>query len=197
MTPHPEATATPGTTPAAMPSGTAHAAPYADRRRPSHRHVAEPSLNRLARSATVHCLTGCATGEVLGMVVGTALEWTPLRTVALAVVLAFVFGYALTSVPLLRSRMTLGAVVPIALAADTISITVMEIVDNAIMVVIPGAMNAGVDHAMFWASLGAALRIAGAVAYPARPGRRRRPPRLAGRGHRGRLAVERTGGATG
>lgn len=116
MTPHPEATAPSGSTPAAMPSGTARAAPC----RPSHRHVAEPSLNRLALSATAHCLTGCATGEVLGMVVGTALEWTALRTVALAVVLAFVFGYALTSVPLLRSGMMLGAVVPIALAADTV-----------------------------------------------------------------------------
>ncbi len=100
------------------------------------------------------------------MVLGTAFGWTAFGTVAVAVALAFVFGYALTSVPLLRAGMPLAAVIPIALAADTLSITVMEIVDNTIMVGIPGAMNAGLDHAMFWASLAGALLIAGAVAYP-------------------------------
>ena len=124
------------------------------------------SLNRLAFSATVHCLTGCAIGEVLGMIIGTALGWSDLATIALAVVLAFFFGYALTSLPLLRSGMALGAVIPIALASDTVSITIMEIVDNAIMLVIPGAMEAGLDNFRFWGSLAAALVIAGAAAYP-------------------------------
>ena len=125
------------------------------------------SLDRLAFSATVHCLTGCAIGEVLGMIIGTALGWSDLQTIALAVALAFFFGYSLTSLPLLRSGMALGAVIPIALASDTISITIMEIVDNAIMLVIPGAMEAGLDNFKFWGSLAVALVIAGAAAYPA------------------------------
>src|SRR5215208_1317505 len=99
---------------------------------------ARQSLNRVALSATVHCLTGCAIGEVLGMVIGTALGFSDLGTIALAVVLAFFFGYLLTSLPLLRSGMALAAVVPIALASDTLSIATMEIVDNAIMLLIAG-----------------------------------------------------------
>ena len=133
----------------------------------AHATHPEQSLNRLAFSATVHCLTGCAIGEVLGMVIGTALGWSDLQTIVLAVVLAFFFGYSLTSVPLLRSGMTLAAVVPIALASDTISITIMEIVDNAIMLLIPGAMEASLSEIGFWAALAAALLIAGAAAYPA------------------------------
>jgi hypothetical protein len=124
------------------------------------------SLNRLAFSATAHCLTGCAIGEVLGVVIGTALGWSDAATIALAVVLAFFFGYLLTSLPLLRSGMALAAVVPIAFASDTVSIAVMEIVDNAILLMIPGAMDAGLDDIGFWASLAVALLIAGAVAYP-------------------------------
>ena len=124
------------------------------------------SLNRLAFSATVHCLTGCAIGEVLGMIIGTALGWSDFQTIALAVVLAFFFGYSFTVVPLLRSGLALATVVPIALAADTISITVMEIVDNAIMLMIPGAMEAGLTNVLFWGSLAVALLIAGAVAFP-------------------------------
>ncbi len=127
---------------------------------------AEQSLNRVAFSATVHCLTGCAIGEVLGMIIGTALGFSDLGTVALAVGLAFLFGYSFTSVPLLRSGLALGAVIPIALAADTISIAVMEIVDNAILLLIPGAMDAGVGDLGFWAALAVALFIAGVVAYP-------------------------------
>jgi hypothetical protein len=123
-------------------------------------------LNRLALSATVHCLTGCAIGEVLGMVIGTALGFSDLATVALAVALAFLFGYSLTSLPLLRSGLALSAVVPIALASDTASIAIMEIVDNAIMLLIPGAMDAGLDNPGFWAALAVALLIAGAAAYP-------------------------------
>ena len=128
--------------------------------------LAAGSLNRLAFSATAHCLTGCAIGEVLGMVIGTALEWSDWQTVALAVALAFLFGYSFTVVPLLRSGLALRTVVPIALAADTISITVMEIVDNAILLLIPGAMDAGLDEIGFWAALAVALLIAGVAAYP-------------------------------
>ena len=127
----------------------------------------QQSLNRLAFSATVHCLTGCAIGEVLGMIIGTALDWSNLATIVLSIALAFLFGYTLTSLPLLRSGMALGAVVPLALASDTISITIMEIVDNAIILLIPGAMDATLGDIGFWASLAAALLIAGAAAYPA------------------------------
>jgi hypothetical protein len=124
------------------------------------------TLNRLAFTATVHCLTGCAIGETLGMIIGTALGWSDWETIALAVGLAFFFGYSLTMLPLLRSGMALGTVVPIALAADTVSITVMEIVDNAIMLMIPGAMDAHLDNLLFWGSLAVALLIAGAIAFP-------------------------------
>jgi Domain of unknown function (DUF4396) len=129
-------------------------------------HQPAASLRRTAFSATVHCLTGCAIGEVLGMVIGTALGWTNHATVAIAIVLAFFFGYALTIRPLLSSGLTFGAAAKLALAADTISITIMEIVDNAIMLVIPGAMDAGLGSARFWVSLAVALIIAGAAAFP-------------------------------
>jgi hypothetical protein len=124
------------------------------------------SLNRLAFSATVHCLTGCAIGEVLGIIIGTALGWSNLATIALAIGLAFFFGYTLTSLPLLRSGMALAAVVPVALASDTVSITIMEIVDNAIILIVPGAMDAELDDVLFWGTLAVALLIAGAAAYP-------------------------------
>jgi hypothetical protein len=126
----------------------------------------EPSLNRLSLSATLHCLTGCSIGEVLGMVIGTALGWGDLATIALAVVLAFFFGYSLTMVPLLRSGLALGAVLPLAFAADTLSITVMEIVDNLVMVVVPGAMEAGLTSLLFWGSLAFALAVAFVAAFP-------------------------------
>ena len=129
-------------------------------------HHGEGSLNRVAFAATVHCLTGCAIGEVLGMIIGTALGWNDWQTIALAVALAFLFGYSFTLVPLLRSGLALAAAVPIALAADTISITIMEVVDNAIMLLIPGAMEAGLTNLLFWASLAFALLVAGAAAYP-------------------------------
>jgi hypothetical protein len=131
-----------------------------------HEHHAEQSLNRVSFSATAHCLTGCAIGEVLGVVIGTALGWGNLPTIALAIVLAFFFGYSLTMVPLLRAGVALAAAIPIALAADTISIAVMETVDNGILLLIPDAMDAGLTEALFWASLAIALLIAGAVAYP-------------------------------
>ena len=127
----------------------------------------QQSLNRLAFSATVHCLTGCAIGEVLGMIIGTALDWSNLATIVLSIALAFLFGYTLTSLPLLRSGMAFTAVVPIALASDTISITIMEIVDNAIILLIPGAIDATLSDVGFWAALAFALLIAGVAAYPA------------------------------
>src|SRR5215218_9601362 len=122
---------------------------------------------QVAFSATLHCLTGCAIGEVLGMIIGTAAGLSAGATIALSIALAFLFGYSLTSLPLLRSGMALAAVIPLALASDTISITIMEIVDNTIMVSIPGAMDAGLDNIGFYAALAASLLIAGAAAYPA------------------------------
>jgi hypothetical protein len=124
------------------------------------------SLNRTAFSATLHCLTGCAIGEVLGVVIGTALGWSIVATIALAIVLAFFFGYGLTMLPLLRSGMALGAALPLAFASDTLSITVMEIVDNLIIVVIPGAMYAGLGSPLFWGSLAFALAVAFVAAFP-------------------------------
>lgn len=124
------------------------------------------SLNRTAFSATAHCLTGCAIGEVLGMVIGTALGWGNAATIALAVALAFLFGYSLTMLPLLRSGMALAATLPLAFASDTLSIAVMEIVDNAVMLIVPGAMEAGLASVLFWASLAFALAVAFVAAFP-------------------------------
>jgi uncharacterized protein DUF4396 len=124
------------------------------------------SLNRVAFSATAHCLTGCAIGEVLGFAIGTAFGWSNLATILLAVVLAFAFGYSLTMLPLLRSGLALAAVLPLAFASDTLSIAVMELVDNAIVLLIPGAMDAGLTDPLFWGSLAIALAIAFAAAYP-------------------------------
>ncbi len=124
------------------------------------------ALNGVAFSATLHCLTGCAIGEVAGMIVGTALGFSNLGTIVLAVALAFFFGYSLTSLPLLRAGFALAAVVPIALATDTFSIAVMEIVDNAIMLIVPGAMESGVGDMLFWGALSFSLVIAGLVAFP-------------------------------
>ena len=120
----------------------------------------------MALSATLHCLTGCAIGEVVGMIVGSALGWGNGQTVALSIALAFLFGYSLTSLPLLRSGMALAVVIPIALATDTVSIAIMEVVDNTIMVSIPGAMEAGLNDVGFYAALTGALIIAGAAALP-------------------------------
>ena len=154
-----------------------------------HEHHEMPTSGRaldiVALSATLHCLTGCAIGEILGMVIGTALGLSNWGTVALAVALAFLFGYSLTSLPLLRAGLALGTVIPIAFASDTLSIAVMEVVDNAIMVAVPGAMEAGLDNTLFWGSLSVALAIAGAVAFPVNRW-------LIARG-KGHAAVHRTG----
>jgi Domain of unknown function (DUF4396) len=127
---------------------------------------AMPSTNQLALSATVHCLTGCAIGEVLGLVIATQLGWHDLPSILLAVVLAFAFGYSLTLRPLLASGVAFGAAARLALAADTLSITVMEIVDNAIVLAIPGAMAAGITDPLFWGSLALSLAVAGVAAFP-------------------------------
>jgi hypothetical protein len=124
------------------------------------------ALNGVALSATLHCLTGCAIGEIVGMVLGTALGLTNFATIVLSIVLAFLFGYSLTSMPLLRAGMALAAVVPIALATDTFSIATMEVIDNAIMLTIPGALTAGAGDVLFWGSLAFGLVLAGVVAYP-------------------------------
>jgi hypothetical protein len=130
-------------------------------------HGAAPaSLTRLAVSATLHCLTGCAIGEVLGMVIGTALGWSNLATVVLSVVLAFFFGYSLTIRPVLKSGVALKAAIGVALAADTLSITVMEIVDNGVMLVVPGAMEAGLTSWLFWVSLAFSLVVAFVLTVP-------------------------------
>ncbi len=118
------------------------------------------ALTGVAVSATLHCLTGCAIGEVAGMAIGTALGFSDLGTIALAVALAFLFGYMLTSLPLLRAGFAIAAVIPIALASDTISIATMEIVDNAIMLIVPGAMEAGLGDALFWGARSFALAVA-------------------------------------
>ena len=120
----------------------------------------------MAVSATLHCLTGCAIGEVLGMVIGTALGWHDAATIVLAIALAFVFGYALTMRSVMRAGLPFKDALKVALAADTISIAVMEIVDNALMIVIPGAMSAGLADAKFWLSLASALAIAFVLTVP-------------------------------
>ncbi|MCM0676721.1 DUF4396 domain-containing protein [Micromonospora phytophila] len=127
---------------------------------------ANANLTRLAITATLHCLTGCAIGEVLGMVIGTALGWSDLSTIALAVGLAFLFGYALTVRPVLRSGVPLRTAIKVALVADTVSIAVMEVVDNGVMLAIPGAMEAGLTSVVFWASLAGALAVAFVVTVP-------------------------------
>ena len=124
------------------------------------------TLNRLAFSATVHCLTGCAIGEVLGMILATWWGWGDVASILLAVVLAFFFGYTLTSLPLLRAGMSLRQAAPLAFASDTASIGTMEIVDNLFIVVVPGALAAGLADGLFWWSLAVSLLIAGAVAFP-------------------------------
>jgi hypothetical protein len=128
--------------------------------------VRRTSLNRTAFDATVHCLTGCAIGEVLGLVIATALGWHDLASIALAIVLAFLFGYALTIGPLVRGGLAFGQAVRAALVGDTVSITTMEIVDNLIILAIPGAMAAALLDPLFWISLGVSLAIAFVVTVP-------------------------------
>jgi hypothetical protein len=142
---------------------------HSDHHAHQHHHpeaAAAPSLNVTAFWATLHCLSGCAVGEVLGMAIGTALGLSNGATIALAVALAFAFGYAFTMTPLLRAGMTLGQAARLALAADTASIAIMEVVDNLVMVVIPGAMDAHLSSPLFWGALALSLVIAAMAAYP-------------------------------
>jgi hypothetical protein len=136
----------------------------------AHDHHAMPTSGRaltgVAFSATLHCLTGCAIGEIGGMIVGTAFGWSNGGTVAISIALAFLTGYSLTSLPLLRAGFGLAAIVPIALATDTASIGLMELVDNGIIVAVPGAMHAGLGDLLFWGSLSFSLVVAGAAALP-------------------------------
>jgi hypothetical protein len=129
-------------------------------------HATAPAeLNRLATSATNHCLTGCVIGEVLGMIIATALGWGDIASIALAVALAFFFGYSLTSLPLLRAGLQFAAIVPIALAADTVSIAIMELIDNGFILLVPGAMEAGLGDVRFWAPLLGGFVIAWPFAF--------------------------------
>ncbi len=134
---------------------------------PEHAQPSGGELNGLAFSATLHCLTGCAIGEVAGVGIGTALGWSTLGTIALAVGLAYLFGFGLTSLPLVRAGLTFGAIVPIALAADTVSITIMEAIDNVFVVLIPGAMEAGIVDILLWASVAGGFVVAFPFAWAA------------------------------
>ena len=119
-----------------------------------------------ARQATLHCLTGCAIGEVLGMVIGTALGFHDAGTVVLSIALGFVFGYALTMRGVLRAGLPFRQALGVALAADTVSIAVMEVIDNTVMLAVPGAMGAGLGSGLFWLSLAGALAVAFVLTLP-------------------------------
>lgn len=140
-----------------MPTATPHA---------PHHHGAGSSLSRTAFSATIHCLTGCAIGEVLGMVLSTWWGWSNTGNVALSVSLAFVFGYSLTMLPLLRAGLTLRRSLALAFSSDTLSIATMEVLDTLIILIVPGAMNAGLGDPLFWGSLAGALFVAFWAAFP-------------------------------
>ena len=131
-----------------------------------HQTSNDSSLNRSAFQATVHCLTGCAIGEVLGMIIATALGWGNTASIAISVVLAFFFGYSLTLGPIVRANVPIRRAAGLTLASDTLSITTMEIVDNAFILIVPGAIAAGLGNALFWWSLGLSLVIAFVAAFP-------------------------------
>lgn len=131
-----------------------------------HEHTAMDNINTMAVSATLHCLTGCAIGEIVGLIIGTALGLSNLATIAIAVALAFLFGYSLSTLPLLKAGLALGTALSVVLAADTLSIATMEIVDNLVMAAIPGAMNAGLVNPIFWIGMAIALTAAFFAAYP-------------------------------
>ncbi len=132
----------------------------------SHTGHAMGGINAMALSATLHCLTGCAVGEIAGLMIGTAVGLANGWTIALSIALAFFFGFTLSSLPLLRAGLTLGATLSVVVAADTLSIATMEVVDNAVMAVIPGAMDAGLVNVVFWVGMMISLAAAFAAAYP-------------------------------
>jgi hypothetical protein len=131
-----------------------------------HDHHEMGSARAMAVSATLHCLTGCAIGEILGLMIGTAMGLGNVATIALAITLAFAFGYTLSTLPLLRAGLGVGAALTVVLAADTLSIAVMELVDNAVVAVVPGAMDAGLVNPTFWLSMMLALTVAFFAAWP-------------------------------
>ncbi|MEE1828719.1 DUF4396 domain-containing protein [Streptomyces sp. BE20] len=143
-----------------------HSAPAGHAGHAGHAHGAGGASWRTAARATLHCLTGCAIGEVLGMVIGTALGLHNGATVALSVALAFVFGYALTMRGVLGAGLDVRAAVKVALAADTVSILVMELIDNTVMMTVPGAMDAGLGDVLFWLALAGALLLAFVLTVP-------------------------------
>jgi hypothetical protein len=124
------------------------------------------NLSKTAASATLHCLTGCAVGEVAGMIISTAFAWRSAPSIALSIILAFVFGYSFSIRPLLRHGLSLQQALKLALAADTASIATMELADNAFVLAVPGAISAGLNTTLFWASLIISLVVAFAVAFP-------------------------------
>jgi hypothetical protein len=128
-------------------------------------HEHGQSLNGLAVSATFHCLTGCVIGEVAGMAIGTAFGWSNLATIVLAVGLAYLFGFTLTALPLVKAGLAAGVVVSTALAADTVSITIMEFVDNAFVLAVPGAMEAGMGDLLLWAAIAGGFVLAFPFAF--------------------------------
>ena len=132
----------------------------------AHDHHHTGNVNAMALSATLHCLTGCAIGEIVGLMIGTALGWNNAATIALAVALAFLFGYTLSTLPLLKAGLPIVKALTIVLAADTLSIATMEIVDNAVMAAIPGGMDAGLVNVTFWVGMMVALTAAFFAAYP-------------------------------
>jgi hypothetical protein len=132
----------------------------------SHEHHEQVGLNSMAANATLHCLTGCAIGEVLGLIIGTALGLSTGSTILLAVVLAFLFGFTLSTLPLLKNGGAFFAALSVVFAADTLSIATMEIVDNLVMALIPGAMEAGLVNPLFWVTMPIALAVAFVAAYP-------------------------------
>jgi hypothetical protein len=132
----------------------------------THEHHTAGGVNAMAVSATLHCLTGCAIGEIIGLIVGTALGLSTAVTIALSIALAFLFGYTLSTLPLLRAGLALATALQVVLAADTLSILTMEVVDNVVMAVIPGAMNAGLVNPLFWLGMMISLTVAFFAAYP-------------------------------
>lgn len=131
-----------------------------------HETHQETNINKMAASATLHCLTGCALGEVVGLLIGTALGWNMLQTIVLAVALAFVFGFTLSTLPLRKAGVGFFTALSIVFAADTLSIATMEVVDNLVMALIPGAMSAGIVNPLFWISMPIALAAAYFAAFP-------------------------------
>jgi hypothetical protein len=132
----------------------------------AHAHHDESSLTRTALQATLHCLTGCSIGEVLGMVIATAAGLSNAASIGISVVLAFIFGYGLTLLPLIRAALPFRRAARLALASDTLSIATMEIVDNAFVALVPGALAAGLTDSLFWWSLAVSLVIAFCAAFP-------------------------------